>query len=88
MAGKSRFSEVELAPPDAIFNVLARFKDDKDPQKVNLSVGGELPLRFDGRQKCCHGKAKRSGNCLYCLTRSAIIKSFPPLFAFSIEAVH
>ena len=37
---ESIFQEVETAPPDPVFGVLARFKDDKTPQKVNLSVGG------------------------------------------------
>ena len=45
MAGKSRFSDVPLAPPDGIFNVLAQFKEDEHPQKVNLSVGGEMSWR-------------------------------------------
>ena len=42
MAGKSRFADVPLAPPDGVFNVLALYKEDEDPQKVNLSVGGEI----------------------------------------------
>lgn len=37
---ESIFQEVGTAPPDPIFGMLARFKDDKTPQKVNLSVGG------------------------------------------------
>lgn len=39
VAGKADFSNVELAPPNAIFNTTARFKADKDPRKMNLGVG-------------------------------------------------
>lgn len=42
---ESIFQEVGTAPPDPIFGVLARFKDDKSPQKVNLSIGG-MKCRF------------------------------------------
>ena len=45
MASKSRFSDVPLAAPDGIFNVLALFKEDEHPNKVNLSVGGEISWR-------------------------------------------
>ena len=41
MASQSVFESVEKAPPDLIFNVLAKFKEDPDQNKVNLSVGGE-----------------------------------------------
>lgn len=37
----SRFQTVERAPPDVVFNVLAKFKEDTDPNKVNLSIGGK-----------------------------------------------
>lgn len=36
----SVFSNVKPAPPDAVFNVLAEYKKDTHPKKVNLSVGG------------------------------------------------
>lgn len=42
---ESIFQEVGTAPPDPIFGVLARFKGDKSPQKVNLSIGG-MKYRF------------------------------------------
>lgn len=42
---KSVFDGMEAAPPDAIFNVLARYKEDNFPKKVNLSVGGEPRIR-------------------------------------------
>lgn len=35
----SLFEKVELAPPDPIFGLEARFKKDKNPKKVNLTVG-------------------------------------------------
>jgi aspartate aminotransferase len=30
---------VPMAPPDAIFGVSERFNKDKDPNRINLSVG-------------------------------------------------
>lgn len=36
----SRFQSVERAPADVVFNILAKYKEDTDPNKVNLSVGG------------------------------------------------
>lgn len=38
----SLFAEVPLAAPVAVFKLSADFRDDKDPKKVNLGVGGEL----------------------------------------------
>ncbi|XP_077992943.1 aspartate aminotransferase, cytoplasmic-like [Glandiceps talaboti] len=35
----SRFKNVEIAPPVAVFHLTARFKEDKNPHKVNLGVG-------------------------------------------------
>eukprot|EP00127_Corallochytrium_limacisporum_P000262 Clim_evm9s9 gene=Clim_evmTU9s9 len=35
----SVFADVDLAPPDAIFDLARRFKEDKFEQKVNLTVG-------------------------------------------------
>ncbi|XP_019852419.1 PREDICTED: probable aspartate aminotransferase, cytoplasmic [Amphimedon queenslandica] len=35
----SVFDGMEAAPPDAVFNVLAKYKEDTFPKKVNLSVG-------------------------------------------------
>ncbi|XP_019860150.1 PREDICTED: aspartate aminotransferase, cytoplasmic-like [Amphimedon queenslandica] len=35
----SVFDGMEAAPSDAVFNVLAKYKEDAFPQKVNLSVG-------------------------------------------------
>lgn len=37
----STFDHLQIAPPDAIFHILDRFKSDKSDKKVNLSVGGE-----------------------------------------------
>ncbi|CAG8583881.1 9487_t:CDS:10 [Acaulospora morrowiae] len=39
MTSSSIFQDIELAPPDAIFSLTARYKDDRSPQKVNLGVG-------------------------------------------------
>jgi len=35
----SLFKDVAVAPPDAILNLALRFKDDTDPNKVNLGIG-------------------------------------------------
>ncbi|XP_002732064.2 aspartate aminotransferase, cytoplasmic-like [Saccoglossus kowalevskii] len=35
----SVFKDVDMAPPVAVFNLTARYKEDKDPAKVNLGVG-------------------------------------------------
>ena len=43
----SVFDGMEAAPPDAIFNVLTKYKEDTFPKKVNLSVGGELISLFN-----------------------------------------
>lgn len=40
--GSSRFSEVEQAPPVAVFALTAAYKADTHPQKANLGVGGRL----------------------------------------------
>lgn len=37
----SLFSELEMCPPDAIFNVKTKFLADKSPDKVNLGIGGK-----------------------------------------------
>lgn len=37
----SLFAEVPQAAPVAVFKLTADFRDDKDPKKVNLGVGGE-----------------------------------------------
>ena len=36
----SRFSDVQIAPPIEVFDLIAKFKADPHPNKVNLSVGG------------------------------------------------
>jgi len=33
------FAQVEQAPPDAIFGIKNKYSKDKDPSKINLSVG-------------------------------------------------
>lgn len=35
----SRFDQIPLAPPDAIFGLNIAFRADPDPRKVNLGVG-------------------------------------------------
>lgn len=40
----SVLSHVDAVPPDSVFNVAALYKQDKHPQKVNLSVGGEFEV--------------------------------------------
>lgn len=38
-SSKTRFANIELAPPDAIFHTVTAFKADTDPKKMNLGVG-------------------------------------------------
>ena len=38
-ASTTRFANIELAPPDAIFHTVTAFKADADPKKMNLGVG-------------------------------------------------
>jgi aspartate aminotransferase, cytoplasmic len=33
------FAEVAVAPPDAIFGLVAEYRADPSPNKINLSVG-------------------------------------------------
>ena len=35
----TRFANVTLAPPDAIFHTVTAYKADTDPKKMNLGVG-------------------------------------------------
>merc|ERR1719262_1497563 len=35
----SLFANVPVAPPDAILSLATNFKEDKDPNKVNLGIG-------------------------------------------------
>ena len=44
MASASKFQDVERAPPDIVFNVATRYREDTDPNKVNLSIGGNVKL--------------------------------------------
>jgi len=37
----SIFGEVPLAAPVAVFKLSADFREDQNPNKVNLGVGGE-----------------------------------------------
>ena len=39
---RSVFEEVPMMPPDAVFHVNDMYNSDRDPRKVNLSIGGEL----------------------------------------------
>lgn len=40
----SYFAQLEVCPPDVIFNVKNKFVADKSPDKVNLSIGGKVNL--------------------------------------------
>lgn len=41
MAPPSFFAQVPQAPPVLVFKLIADFRDDPDPRKVNLGVGGK-----------------------------------------------
>lgn len=41
MAPPSMFAEVPQAPPVLVFKLTADFREDPDPRKVNLGVGGK-----------------------------------------------
>lgn len=41
MAPPSVFAEVPQAPPVLVFKLTADFREDPDPRKVNLGVGGK-----------------------------------------------
>ena len=47
----SVFENVELCPPDAIFNVKETYLADKDPNKVNLGVGGEIHVQLTAQRQ-------------------------------------
>ena len=38
-ASTTRFANVTLAPPDAIFHTVTAYKADLNPKKMNLGVG-------------------------------------------------
>jgi aspartate/tyrosine/aromatic aminotransferase len=39
-SGQSAFADLAVAPPDAVFLVSAKFREDASPKKVNMGVGG------------------------------------------------
>lgn len=41
MAPPSVFAQVPQAPPVLVFKLTMDFRDDPDPRKVNLGVGGK-----------------------------------------------
>lgn len=41
MARPSVFAQIPQAPPVLVFKLTADFRDDPDPRKVNLGVGGK-----------------------------------------------
>ena len=46
MAGVSIFKDVPLVPTDHVFHVNQKYNDDKNPNKVNLGIGGDFSLLF------------------------------------------
>lgn len=40
--GRSVFADLAVAPPDAVFLVSSKFREDANPKKVNMGVGGGL----------------------------------------------
>ena len=60
----SVFDGMEAAPPDAIFNVLTKYKEDTFPKKVNLSVGGELISLFKNNPLLYAGEVLLDIACL------------------------
>jgi aspartate aminotransferase len=58
----SFFKDVPVAPPDAILSLATRFKEDKEPKKVNLGIGAyrteegkpwPLPSVLEAQLKVC-----------------------------------
>ena len=49
MPGVSIFKDVPLVPTDHVFHVNQQYKDDKNPNKVNLGIGGKVSLYFCGK---------------------------------------
>lgn len=43
----SRFAEVPEAPPVEIFALAKACKEDPDPRKVDLAIGGKLQTTFE-----------------------------------------
>ena len=48
----SRFSDVSQAAPIPVFALTAAFKEDKNPVKYNLGVGGKLKIVIKLYCKC------------------------------------
>ena len=49
MPGVSIFKDVPLVPTDHVFHVNQQYKDDTNPNKVNLGIGGKVSLYFCGK---------------------------------------
>lgn len=47
----SSFAHVEVAPPDALFNLSALYKQDPYPDKVDLGIGGASSHTYTRRCK-------------------------------------
>lgn len=71
MAPPSVFAEVPQAQPVLVFKLTADFREDPDPRKVNLGVGGKDAVpksvssvgveRAVGDRRRCWGLAWRQG---------------------------
>ena len=58
----SSFAHVEAAPPDAVFNLSALYKQDPHPDKVDLGIGGALSARYrDGLRSAPRGNSVQDG---------------------------
>lgn len=49
MAPPSVFAQVPQAPPVLVFKLTADFREDPDPRKVNLGVGGKDAVPWNAR---------------------------------------
>ena len=59
MATASVFQDVDRAPPDVVFNVVGKYKEDTDVNKVNLSIGGKLQRSLQQKES----PAKKPSKC-------------------------
>lgn len=66
MAPPSVFAQVPQAPPVLVFKLTADFREDPDPRKVNLGVGGKDAKQCPGMREAW-GDRGRSRGLVWCL---------------------
>lgn len=60
MAPPSVFAQVPQAPPVLVFKLTADFRDDPDPRKVNLGVGGKDAVPWNASSLVGGGGLRRN----------------------------